>query len=613
MQAGSSGLSGRYAGEYRRIQREMVAAASEHCTVLVDTFDCGAVVAEHTHNAMGHLELATASLGLLRTDSSAVIAQGKHWRTRRQVIATAQQQFPKMAELLEAPATFDACIRADMYFEALKVVEHVLQLRDRMPGSAVAAAVAEETLASLHSSLERVILPKLAGSLTVPVLLSLTGFLRNLGVSEQQMQGFFLKAREDFLERHVAEARATTTTSYAFLMKMLTIYKNQITEVFTMFRTCFLISSSSSHGKGSSNNVAVTEQHTNDAQQILFEWSLRHTSVLLDLWSDGLRKVDNGAELGALAEQVGPCAATLAKVGLDIFPLLSDEIINRVACLFISHVHAAHESFSVALKTHSWRSAAATAMATALEEQADSDRERKLASASKNSTKASSEDADQKNPHESSKDSEENEVGAEKDSNNENGAQDSTGGAHKEQNHGTRAGTGSAAASPLPDPCNFDPSSPPSPSLKLLQHLPLAYLVNGVAAACNEVRKAAVLAAAPRCRDAIVQVLASVVGQLREVRDSYALAPPEKAAFNAFLAAAAQHAIPFICQAVDYLFYTGKGMTLNSLPTVVPGDALSDIKGNETLAESAEGTCASQQYLVLTNTALPKTLKALYE
>jgi hypothetical protein len=326
----------RLQAEQHRVKRELAAAAVEHYQVLVEAAERADAVASITARGVTHADACADSLAKLQAENVKLQEVGAQWRARKQFVSAATTNASRIAELLDAPATLEACIRSDMFHEARLVLDHVAALAEALPSSPVVARVSARVRDTLEALLQSTVLPRLRGSLSVTAALKITTFLRQLGVDQSELRVSFLAMRTDYICAFVAEEELVDGALPATLLKrVLAHWKVVVPEAIATFNSCFSESAPASREIG--------------------DWAFDRTTQLYDLWHKYILGVSAGVDLAELAAELSQCSLNWARAGIDISPLLIDSIAERVADVFIGSVRAGLESFLVALSSPSWR------------------------------------------------------------------------------------------------------------------------------------------------------------------------------------------------------------------------------------------------------------------
>lgn len=326
----------RLQAEQHRIKKELASAAVEHHPVLVDASERAGRVAVVAGNAVQLAEQCERSLSKLKSEAASLQEIGATWRKERASASCAVGASSKIVELLDAPATLDACVRGEMYHEARLLIEHIGTLAESMPDVPLMVAVANEVHQALLNLVTTVVLPRLGGNLSVAVALKITGFLRHIGIEEETLRDAFLRMRSDFVNAFVAEEESVDASMPATLLKRILVHwKVVIPDVIATYNGCFSNTPSNGHA--------------------LAQWCLVRTRQMLDVWDRYLPFVSTGAELADLSAEISHCAPSWSAFGVDLSPRLLSDVAERITAIFVGHLASGRDAFEVAMANAAWK------------------------------------------------------------------------------------------------------------------------------------------------------------------------------------------------------------------------------------------------------------------
>ena len=344
-----------------RIKREIVDAAVSNFQVFKAAFEANDAIVQRFSEAAQTTPKLQAALEQLQSQSKSLVQVGQTWRTDKQVATAAVAQHQKLLELLEAPQTIDVCVRSEMYHEALLALEHVHSFAaaygDRSTASddkkgtpMLIAKLLRDVNATLQKLLTTVVIPRLATNISLSLAIKLTTFLRRLGVGEPQLRQLFLAKRSEHIDSLTSEAEASSTAAYSCLTRLLTAMKVQGSEVVTQFHACF---SPQPTREGQTSTTARSSALMCDE---LAHWTALRTSHFVQLFERKLPQIGSCAEIASLMEQSHNASGVLAKVGLDMTPILIDLLTERIVAIFVAQISGAEQSYAAAMSAHAWKS-----------------------------------------------------------------------------------------------------------------------------------------------------------------------------------------------------------------------------------------------------------------
>ena len=245
----------------------------------------------------------------------------KH-RVRRRTLL----QHSALLELLELPSLMDACVRSNLYEEALSIAglantlerNHTTNNKHINNNNDIVALVIAQ-IRSRQTDLQRHLLQRLEGSVTMPDCLEVVTALRRLnsilmettnnannknnntttGESlyqsmETQLQIEFLEARNvwldsttmataSFVNNHINPSSSSTATAED-LLDLIERYRTRVFEIATQFHAIFRVNSSA----GSNNTSSTTD--------LLALWTARRIQAFLAILQTGLQTAAAHAE-----------------------------------------------------------------------------------------------------------------------------------------------------------------------------------------------------------------------------------------------------------------------------------------------------------------------------
>lgn len=323
-------------GDEARVQAELVNAAVAHNGVFASCIDLNKLNAARWQQSANDAADLSATLTDLHNITTGLVQEGQVWRQARSIATAAVSSHQKMVEILEIPQTLDVCLRAEMFHEALLILDFTRNILAER-GTRVNLGILDQLEVSvgntLHAALLTVVVPRLSQHLPLNTSVKLISFLRRLHTSDDVLTTLFLDCKTSFLDQCLQEASTLSHTPYAFLSKLLNVYKVHVTEAVHQFKACFPAS----------------------ALPRLATWCNERAGAFLAAFDGRLQLVTNGAEIASLTDQTANVCAASIKVGTDIGPLLMERISHRGVQLFTAQVQGATSAFRAAMQSISWK------------------------------------------------------------------------------------------------------------------------------------------------------------------------------------------------------------------------------------------------------------------
>jgi len=287
----------------------------------------------------------------VRENSLAALSE-KH-RVRRRTLL----QHSSLLELLELPSLMDACVRSNLYEEALiiAVFANTLERRHSEKNPVVMKVIAQ--VRSRQSDLRRYLLHSLKNHVTMPQCLEIVTALRRLNsidleriqsgdktnvervfaAMELSLQVDFLEARDTWLDQPCTAANAGTSyptstprgsssskiilqhSASEELLDTIERYRTRMFEIVTQFNAIFRAQQSSHNANGSSSGSNSNPNDSNGQVSIslLSMWTTRRIHSFLKILNSQLHLMDDS---GSLRDALDSCiffTGSMGRLGAD--------------------------------------------------------------------------------------------------------------------------------------------------------------------------------------------------------------------------------------------------------------------------------------------------------
>eukprot|EP00531_Pseudo-nitzschia_arenysensis_P001501 CAMPEP_0116150688 /NCGR_PEP_ID=MMETSP0329-20121206/19689_1 /TAXON_ID=697910 /ORGANISM="Pseudo-nitzschia arenysensis, Strain B593" /LENGTH=562 /DNA_ID=CAMNT_0003647235 /DNA_START=68 /DNA_END=1752 /DNA_ORIENTATION=- len=298
--------------------------------------------------------------GRVRENSLAALSE-KH-RVRRRTLL----QHSSLLELLELPSLMDACVRSNMYEEALSIAafSNTLERRHTEKNPVVLKVIAQ--VRSRQSDLRRYLLHSLKKHVTMPECLEIVTALRRLNsidlerlrsgdkanvervfaAMELSLQVDFLEARDNWLDQPVAANAGTNYGSNASrapgnskiilqhstseqLLDTIERYRTRMFEIATQFNAIFRAQSSSQR-TNSNDNAQLSIS-------LLSMWTTRRIHSFLKILTKQLHLMEDS---GALRDALDACiffTGSMGRLGADFTAQLPPLFEEKLMAIVLSN------------------------------------------------------------------------------------------------------------------------------------------------------------------------------------------------------------------------------------------------------------------------------------
>eukprot|EP00759_Apiculatamorpha_spiralis_P045252 PhF_6_TR42115/c0_g1_i2/m.63599/K20295/COG8; conserved oligomeric Golgi complex subunit 8 len=339
----------RLANEQQRIRNEMVDLALRHYPVFVSA-------STHRTKILTELEKckrATDSIVLgvagLQSYSDEFGTKAADWKSSRSNLGNLIAQQGRIQEILEAPQLLDTCFRNEMFHEAMLVLQHVRTFVDQHYTTVpLIARIAAETEEIVNANVNALVQKLSSPSLPIPLCISIVSLLKRLNVcTDRDLRYVFLSKRFNYIESSLQEARALATTPYAYLSKITSVLKMQLSEVVSQYQTCFPTTSDTHH-----RLTAYDSELDVPCADPLYEHVIKVVTFYQTTAETQLAMIQSGGELASLIDQCLSCCTALSKINLDLTSTFVPLYTSRVYSIFEGFLVNAEKTFVSTMKSY---------------------------------------------------------------------------------------------------------------------------------------------------------------------------------------------------------------------------------------------------------------------
>lgn len=233
-------------------------------------------------------------------------------------------QHSSLLELLELPSLMDACVRSNLYQEALSIASFANTLERRQGNNNVVSKVVQQ-IRTRQVDLRRMLISRLKTFVTMPECLEIVTSLRRLNSIETENTSSFsnqnveLKLQLDFLEARDAwlDVCGKSNKGDGFL-DVIEQYRARVFEIATQFNAIF-------HASSSSSTTTTT------TTPLLNMWTTRRIHSFLNLLKQ--HNFVDSASLRDAWEASVFFATSMGRLGADFSPLLGKLFSEKMIAL----------------------------------------------------------------------------------------------------------------------------------------------------------------------------------------------------------------------------------------------------------------------------------------
>ncbi|WVR04096.1 hypothetical protein IAU60_001095 [Kwoniella sp. DSM 27419] len=285
-------------------------------------------------NSLGHLIGAVPTLedecrSFSTTTSSIQRVRGK--------AALVQEHQDKLQDLLELPQLMETCVRNGYYQEAMELLNHCHSLSLRYSAVALVQDVYREVENILQLMLAQ-LLALLREPVKLPALVKTVSFLRRLeAMNETELGLVFISSRYYNFRAQLLTIERDKAEPVRYLRRYIDLFREHVYDIIAQFTAIFLEASPSDD---------ATVHITAFANQAITELvDLIHTYIP--------RIASDPASMSSILVQLGYCAMSFSRVGLDFAPLISSPFTSTVLSTFSQAIASSTNDFASILRDSS--------------------------------------------------------------------------------------------------------------------------------------------------------------------------------------------------------------------------------------------------------------------
>ena len=271
----------------------------------------------------------------------------------------------RVEEIVGVGSVVEGCVRSGWYGEAVEVEMRIANLARKLDpdGRGVVWDVKAEVDQRIRSMVGDLLSGlRESGTNKLPVLFKTVGFLRKMGVlDEEEIAQAFLSCRLGCLKRSLEDLDVERRTSGAFipvtpsfqssvsgeryLKKYVDVWREGVYDLVSQFTTIFL------------ERPAASPETTEFLHSLLTTYTTHLLSVLLGTLEATLPTVQDPSALNSLLTQLTYCATSFSRIGMDFRWIIGGLFEDAVRTSVTKGFHDARDKF-----IHSVSSASPTAL-----------------------------------------------------------------------------------------------------------------------------------------------------------------------------------------------------------------------------------------------------------
>ncbi|KAL7419872.1 hypothetical protein Q5752_005788 [Cryptotrichosporon argae] len=244
-----------------------------------------------------------------------------------------QDHQDKLFDLLEIPQLMDTCVRNGYYQEALELSTHASSLATPYPWNPLVLDVAKEVDGVLQLMLAQ-LLVLLREPVKFPSLIKAVNFLRRLRkIDEDDLALAFLIGRAHNYTTHLVAIERDRADVVRYIRKYIDVFREHVFDIISQYGTIFL----------DGNDSALLTLHLADFGEHCVKTLVQFVAYNVP------RLGADSASLSSILVQLGYCATSFARVGLDFTALITESFRAAVSSAFAQSVASAASKLCGAL------------------------------------------------------------------------------------------------------------------------------------------------------------------------------------------------------------------------------------------------------------------------
>lgn len=314
------------AAEASTVEAELTNLCFREYSTFVSVHQCSAAVQSAFDDFDGSLKRLIDSVPGLENECRTFTKRTSGVQAVRARALAVQEQRDKLQDLLELPQLMETCVRNGYYQEALELAQHASALKGRYSSLVLVQDVVHEVEHVVQLMLSQ-LLALLREPVKLPSIVKAITFLRRLGkIDEDDLGLIFLTSRlHNFRSQlvHIERDRADPTR---YLRRYIDLFREHVYDIISQYSTIF------SH---SAQVISFASQCVGDLISLAKSYIPRISS--------------DTAAMSSILVQLGYCALSFARIGLDFASLLGNSFADTISATFHAGAADAADAFVKAL------------------------------------------------------------------------------------------------------------------------------------------------------------------------------------------------------------------------------------------------------------------------
>ncbi|KAK8861280.1 hypothetical protein IAR55_002099 [Kwoniella newhampshirensis] len=297
----------------------------------ISVHKCSSAVKSAFDDFSGSLGKLIGSIPSLEDECRSFTSATSSIQRVRGKAALVQEHQDKLQDLLELPQLMETCVRNGYYQEAMELLAHSQSLAQRYRQVALVQDVAKEVEGILQLMLAQ-LLALLREPVKLPALVKTVAFLRRLNAMDEDELGLvFIASRYFNFRNQLIQIERDKVESVRYLRKYIDLFREHVYDIIAQFTAIF------------PESPEALPHITSFANQAITELVNLVASLVPCISSDS-------ASLSSILVQLGYCAMSFSRVGLDFAALISTPFAFTALSAFSQTLTTSSQDFAILLR-----------------------------------------------------------------------------------------------------------------------------------------------------------------------------------------------------------------------------------------------------------------------
>lgn len=266
---------------------------------------CSSAVKSAFDDFSDSLEKLIGSMPALEDECQTFSSSTSKIQRIRSKASLVQEHQDKLLDLLEIPQLMETCVRNGYYQEAMELLDHSRTISQRYKDVVLVQDVVREVEGVLQLMLTQ-LLSLLREPIKLPALIKTVTFLRRLhALDENELALVFISSRYRNFKAQLAYIERDKADPVRYLRRYIDLFREHVYDLIAQFTTIFL----------DSPNTAIH----------IASFASQAVSELVNLVRTCVPQLSaDAASMSSILIQLGYCAMSFTRVGLDFAPLIAE-------------------------------------------------------------------------------------------------------------------------------------------------------------------------------------------------------------------------------------------------------------------------------------------------